>query len=476
VPWMSTTGGGWKRKPTEQELTTMKYRDGDLGDWLDVKSAEVTVYHMWDESQVGVKSLDAATRTIRFSSELGHPPGAFGVKRYVVWNVKAGLKRPGQWYLDRSRGRVVYWPLPGQDMTHMEALAPVVENAIRIAGTDQSPARDITLQGLTIMLANTPLKAGGFAAMAYPGAIELDHAPGCRIERTSVMNVAGQGIRAYASPGLRIERCTVHDTGACGLDIATPGAVVADTRVHDVGILYPSAAGIVANSARDVVEHCEIHDTPYSAVIGGGDDSRFEGNLIYRAMQELHDGGGIYMGFCKGAILRHNVIRDIVDTGGYGASAYYLDEQAHDCIVEDNLSVNVARPSQNHMAHDNAIRNNVFVVDGDASLDFARCKNYTFEGNVIRARGAIAFHAPEGCLGAMPGNVLFSEAGRVELSRLTDYARGPANPLTPNDGSVLLDPLFLDPAHGDYRFRTRSPALKMGLKQHDWRDAGPRKG
>ena len=36
VPWMSTTGGGWKRKPATEELTTMKYRAEDLGPWLDV--------------------------------------------------------------------------------------------------------------------------------------------------------------------------------------------------------------------------------------------------------------------------------------------------------------------------------------------------------------------------------------------------------------------------------------------------------
>ncbi|MBW7991345.1 MAG: hypothetical protein FVQ84_15215 [Planctomycetes bacterium] len=31
VPWMSTTGGGWKRKPTKEELTMLKYRPEDLG-------------------------------------------------------------------------------------------------------------------------------------------------------------------------------------------------------------------------------------------------------------------------------------------------------------------------------------------------------------------------------------------------------------------------------------------------------------
>ena len=46
VPWMSTTGGGWKRKPTDQELTTMQYRPEDLGPWFDVKNAELTIYYM----------------------------------------------------------------------------------------------------------------------------------------------------------------------------------------------------------------------------------------------------------------------------------------------------------------------------------------------------------------------------------------------------------------------------------------------
>jgi len=86
VPWMSSTGGGWKRKPTEEELTTIKFRPEDLGPWFDPKNAEVTVYHMWDESLVGVAGMDRESSTLTFSTPSEHPPGAFGVKRYVVWN------------------------------------------------------------------------------------------------------------------------------------------------------------------------------------------------------------------------------------------------------------------------------------------------------------------------------------------------------------------------------------------------------
>ena len=144
VPWMSTTGGGWKRKPTNEELTTMKYKPEDLGPWLDIRSAEITVYHMWDESLVGVSANDPNSHTLTFSTPAGHPPGAFGVKKYVLWNVREGMTEPGQWYLDRTRGKVVYWPLPGEDMAAAEVIAPTVESIITC-----SKARRTTLQRIS---------------------------------------------------------------------------------------------------------------------------------------------------------------------------------------------------------------------------------------------------------------------------------------------------------------------------------------
>ena len=46
------------RAGTDEELTTLKYRSGDLGPWLDLKSAEVRVYRVWDESLSKVAWLD----------------------------------------------------------------------------------------------------------------------------------------------------------------------------------------------------------------------------------------------------------------------------------------------------------------------------------------------------------------------------------------------------------------------------------
>ncbi|MCC6446054.1 MAG: right-handed parallel beta-helix repeat-containing protein [Armatimonadetes bacterium] len=475
VPWMSTTGGGWKRKPTEAELITMRYRPGDLGDWLDTRNAEITVYHMWDESVVGLKGHDPASRTLTFSNPAGHPAGAFGVQKYVVWNVREGMKRPGQWYLDRSAGKVVYWPLPGEDMSRAEALAPAMETIIHIKGAPGKPIPGVTVRGLTLTATNTPLRAGGFGAGEFEGAITAAYAPGSLLDKLTVLNTAGQGVKVWNCDRIRIEGCDVHHTGACGIRADGPEIAVTDNLVHHVGILYPSAVGIWAGGPRARVSHNEVHDTPYSAMIGGGDGSLYESNLIHRAMQELHDGGGIYITFCKNITLRGNVIRDIVDTGGYGASAYYLDEQAEGCLVEGNLSLNVARPCQNHMARNNTIRNNVFITDGDAEFAFARCKDYTFSGNVVYARGGVAFRTPPEGIASMPGNIIHSATGKVEIDALSDYADQGRKPLEAREGTLFADPCFVDIVKGDWRFRPGSPAAKLGVKPLNLSGVGRRK-
>ncbi len=475
VRWMGTTGGGWQRKPTEDELTTMKYRPEDLGPWLDTKNAEVNVYHMWDESVVGVASIDTEQRVLKFASLAGHPPGAFGVKNYVVWNVREGLQEPGQWYLDRTAGKVVYWPLPGEDMRGADAVAPVAESIIIVQGSESQAVAGVTLRGLTLSVTNTPLAAGGFGAGRFPGAVSLVNTQDCRLLGLKLVNVGGQGVKTWRCEGLQIGNCEVHHTGACGLVVRGTNCSVEDCLVHDVGVSYPSAIGITCGGKGNRIAHSEIHDTPYSAVTAGGDDHAIEDNLIYRAMLELHDGAGIYIGFCKNVALRRNFVRDIVDTGGYGASAYYLDEQAENCIVENNLSLRVVRPSQNHWATNNTIRNNVFVADGDMNLTFARCTNYRIERNVVRAGGKITFSNAQ-AITAMPDNLLYSAQGLIERTDLDNYRQVAKSAYEPSEGTVVAEPGLEGVETGRCRFAAESPAHALGIEPVDVSAAGRRPG
>jgi len=472
VPWMSSTGGGWKRKPTHEELTTLKYRPEDIGPWLDINNAEVTVYHMWDESLIGLAAMDTKSGTLTFASPSGHPPGAFGVKKYVVWNVREGMMRQGQWYLDRTAGKLVYWPLPGEDMTKAVVFAPTIESIIQIQGTRDRPVSDITVRGLTLSVTTTPLEAGGFGAGKFEGAISITSAQNCRLFDLEIVNVGGQGIKASGS-GLRIERCNVHHTGACGIRCNGTSNVVIDNHIHDVGLTYPSAIALQGGGRDCRISHNEIHDTPYTAINCGGQNNRIEHNLIYHAMQELHDGAGIYCFAGKGLVLRGNFIRDIIDTGGYGASAYYLDERSEDCLVEGNLSVGVVRPSHNHMAKNNTIRNNVFISDADARLTFPKSSNYTVEKNIICAKGNIVLENPD-AVTRLRNNVLFSAEGMVQCRKLKNYSRAGSYQLKAEEGNLNVDPLIVEFKKGAVRYAPETPAGKLGIKPIDVSGAGRR--
>jgi hypothetical protein len=469
---MSTTGGGWKRKPTDAELTTMKYKPGDLDPWLDVRNAEVTVYHMWDESLVGVSAHDLNSHTLTFSTPSGHPPGAFGVKKYVVWNVRQGLTQPGQWYLDRTRGKVVYRPLPDEDMGKARVIAPTVESIITLKGTEQSPITGITIRGLTLSATTTPLKAGGFGAGRFDGALTATFARDCTFTDLEILNAGGQAIKVSGSH-LRVERCHTHHIGACGIRFRGDDIVIADNEVHDVGLTYPSAIALTGGGKGCRIAHNHVYRTPYSAVTCGGQENVIEGNRIHHAMQELHDGAGIYCFGGKGLILRGNFIYDIVDTGGYGASAYYLDEQSEGCLVEKNLSIGVVRPSHNHMAKGNTIRNNVFLSDREMQLTFPRSSEYTFEKNVLYAAGKITFDNFEGITKAA-GNVLFSHEGKIECHKLDRYSRTGSYSLEPDQANPQADPKLAAYRQGRVEFGPDSPARKLGIEPIDVSDAGPR--
>jgi hypothetical protein len=471
VPWMTSTGGGWKRKPTNEELTRLKYRPEDLGPWLDINNAEITVYHMWDESLVGVSAIDTKSHTLTFSTPSGHPPGAFGVKKYVVWNVREGMTEPGQWYLDRTAGKVVYWPLPEEDMDRAEVFAPTIESIIRIQGTKNEHAKDITIRGIKLSVTTTPLMAGGFGAGRFEGAVSISSGQNCDLIDLEILNVGGQGVKVSGS-NLRIEKCHVHHTGACGIKFSGAGSVVTNNYIHDVGLTYPSAIGLQGGGKDNEVSHNEIHDTPYTAINWGGERNRIENNLIYRAMLELHDGGGIYCFAGKGLVLRGNFIRDIPDTGGYGSSAYYLDERSENCLVEGNLSINVARPTHNHMAKNNTISNNVFICNEDARFTFPRSSDFVFEKNIIYTKGKIVFDNPD-AITTFKENILHSTEGKVQGHRMNRYSRTGSEKLQP-DNNLFADPLLVEFEKGRVSFAAQSPAVKLGIKPIDVSDSGTR--
>jgi hypothetical protein len=471
VSWMSTTGGGWQRQPTLEELTTLRYRPGDLPRDLQVRDAEVTVYHMWDESCVGVSNHAPDQGLLQLAPATGHPPGAFGVNKFVVWNIREGMTRPGQWYHDRVRNRIVYWPLPGEDIHQAEVVVPTRRTVLRLRGTPEQPVRQVTLRGLTVTATTTPLIAAGFAAAAFDGAIALSDAEDCTLDALTVRGVAGHGIDAGRNcVRTRVTHSEITDCGAGGIYVGGTGAIISHNHVHAIGRAYPSAIGVYRGGRNSLVSHNEIHDCPYSAINYGGVDNVIEYNLLYDCMKVLHDGAAIYLFAARNCVLRGNVARDIVDTGGYGASAYYLDERSTGCVVERNLALRVARPIHNHMATNNVIRDNVFIVEGDAKLTFPRSADFTLARNIVYATGNIRVEGIN-AVTHWTQNLFFSGTGKIEGVRMKHYDAAEPTSTLP-DGIIVADPMFNHWPQGDFRFQPASPAHALNLQPIDAASAG----
>jgi hypothetical protein len=68
-------------------------------------------------SRLPIKSVDAQAGVVNF---FGTSPSKsyWGIfkkgNRYLVENVKEALGTPGQWYLDRPQGELIYLPRPGE--------------------------------------------------------------------------------------------------------------------------------------------------------------------------------------------------------------------------------------------------------------------------------------------------------------------------------------------------------------------------
>ena len=476
VPWLTSVGGGWERKPTPEELSTMPYDPKDLPATLDLRNAELRVYHMWDESLVGLAANDAQRGVLTFSTPAKSPPGAFQVKKYVVFNTREGMAHPGQWYLDRTAGRVVYWPLPGEDMARAKVIAPRLERILRVGTNKKQPVEKLTVRGLTLAATTTPLKSGGFGAYAFDGALRIEASRQAAFESLEICCVGGQGILGTGVAQGRIVGCHIHHTGACAMKVDGGDTLVGNNHVHDIGVYYPSAIALSVYSREAKGMHVfrnEVHDAPYSGIVGGGGHHVIEQNLIYRVMREMQDGGAIYGGM-RDCILRGNVVRDVVKMGeGYGVSSYYLDEGARNCVVERNVSVGVERPIHMHIARNIAIRDNVFLSDGNLALSFARSSGCSFERNTLCAPGKVTLN-PSVAVTQWKDNILFHDAagkGETPQAFAIDDARPPVTPVARRTNAFLADRAKQPPKLDGDIDSDEWPGRSVGLDRAPTREA-----
>lgn len=485
-------------------------------DWANLNDVEVLAFHSWSMSRLPVRSVDVSSNIVSF---FGTSPSKsyWGIfkkgNRYLVENVKEALGTPGQWYLDRPRGELMYLPLPGETPENTIVIAPRLERLLVIEGNPNgAPVRDIRVEGLTFAHASWPIPRHG---QAMPQAeINLDGAVSATdAEEIVIKGCAVRHVGAYAMAwgnGCHhnlIESCEMIDLGAGGVKLgaaglsdwgglnvarsaATPTSshnTVRDCTIAFGGRLHPAAIGVwIGHSPHNTIEHNEIFDLYYSATsigwIWGYDASHAHHNrVLYNHLHTLGQGvlsdmGAVYtLGISPGTTVSHNVIHDVhaFDYGGWGL---YTDEGSTGVVMENNLVYRTKTGGfHQHYGRENFIRNNILALSQTDQLQRTRKEDhisFTFERNLVYYdRGALMGNQWVDDRVIVDGNLYWNRVGDVRFS-----GNLPLHEWRAKSGhdrhSIVADPGFIDPANHDYRLAAGSPAFELGFIPFDTAKAG----
>lgn len=231
--------------------TSFKFRDGDMRKWHNLDGVEVVVFHSWNESRMRIASLDEQNQVVQFRDPKARHiigwNGAGGPNRYYIENVREGLTRPGQWYLDGQAGELYYWPTG--DLSRAEVVAPVLEQLLRFEGSVEQGnyVEYLQISGFTFCDTDWTLPANGYpdcgdvGDIVDPSAITFQAARHCVFSHNCLKNLSTYALE-LTGDGNRVCDNEIFDIGGGGIISRSYGKepnVISYNHIHDCGLIYP---------------------------------------------------------------------------------------------------------------------------------------------------------------------------------------------------------------------------------------------
>ena len=356
------TGGvhGGKMKTDEAgQPGIFEFAEDRPGQWQAADDVWAFGYwgHLWAGRSVPIASIDKTTKRITTGSR-----SSYGYKEgmpYYLFNVLEELDKPGEWYLDRSSGKLyLYPPKPLEDATVEFPLLAAPFVIIR-------DAEHVSLRGLTFELG----RAEG--AVIEGGANNL--LAGCVFRKLGT-----NGVIINGGTGHKIVGCDIYTLGAGGVRAAggdkktlTPGEhVIENCHIYDfTRIDRAYAPAVHLDGVGNRIAHNLFHHSPHHAMRVEGYEHTIEWNEIHSVVYESDDQSGIDMfgnPAVRGNVIRYNYWHHIGSGHNVaGQAGIRLDDFISGVLIYSNVFYRCAGGRfgaiQIHGGKNNIVDNNLFV-------------------------------------------------------------------------------------------------------------------
>lgn len=521
---------------------------------LDDVELVIRPHFAWVMNILPLASVDEAAGTARTTIPATYPMLPLGtLKTAWIENVREALDQPGEWVLDSHAKKIYLWPRTAEpEGIRAPALREMIR--VEGDESTGDFARDIVFRGLTFEHGDRDLWTKTDAGLQHdwemfdkPNAlVRFRGAEDCTVEHCRFTESGGTGLRfdLHAQHNHVSSNIFSH-LGGGGVVLSGYGAGTRDVNksnevlnneIAHIGELYWHSPGIlVSQSGGNRIANNSIHDLPYCGIVVSGPrpshfsnttgrewgptmrmdeislpieknkepdfrllapylharNNMIENNEIFRTMEVLGDGNGIYIsGAGLGNVIRRNFVHDIVGEGAQ--SAIRIDDQQEGVTIAENIVYRCAAGGIT-LKHVNRVENNIvagLIEHSEAGVPLV--------GYILLRRGPIQGSS-------LQRNILFHNGGKVPFYDEARnkfwplaYARDAttdrniyyctADPTAAQDfleakrkegidkESVSADPMFVDWRAGNFALKPDSPALKLGFVPIDQSKIGLLKG
>ena len=340
---------------------TFEYLDTYQDRWAQETDICLGGYWYWDwlNAYQKVTYWDAKTRTVR----IGEPFQRFGYKdgfRYFGLNLFCEINKPGDWYLNRTTGKLYWYPPEGIEPEKAEVSLTCFNEPYMLEMKDCSY---VTIEGLTFR------EGRGSAVLIENGTHVL--LSDCRIERFGTNGVLINGGTHHGATG-----CYLSTFGHGGFKIyggdrktLTPCEhFLEHTVVENITLFertYQPAVDFEGCGVR--ISNNRFRNSSSSSMNLRGNDILIEYNDVSHVVNESDDQGAIDMWYdpsYRGVVIRYNRWSDIHGGTENGAAGIRFDDMISGMLVYGNLFERCGAVQfggvQIHGGKDNCIENNVF--------------------------------------------------------------------------------------------------------------------